>query len=65
MFCETQRLRTAKQTEYRSSKLKLDLASTSVQFSDRAEKPTCQILEQSDLSQNIFINPDNRQLEAG
>ena len=61
MFCETQRLRTAKQTEYRSFKLKgtgLDLASKSVQFSDKAEKPTCQMSELSDLSLNISTNPD-------
>ena len=61
MFCETQRLRTGKQTEYRSFKLKgtdLDLASKSVQFSDKAERPTCQMSELSDLSQNIPTNPD-------
>ena len=60
MFCETQRLRTGKQTEYRSFKLKgtgLDLASKSVQFSDQGERPTSQMSE-LDLSQNISTNPD-------
>ena len=61
MFCETRRLRTGKQTEYRSFKLKgagLDFASKSVHFSDKVERPTCQMLELSDLSQNISTNPD-------
>ena len=68
MFCETQRFRTTKLTEYRSFKLKgagLDLASKSVHFSDKVERPTCQILEQTDISQSTFVKPENSQKGAG